>query len=121
MDEDKFLQVVQAIVPLKIRKYLRAALNTPAVMKEDGKEHKGQCVNISTTGVYIKSAHRPVVGTLLEVQFRIPLKGEEKHITSLAYAVRQGSDGLGCAFYDLSTGAELYIREFLKESSGKAE
>jgi CheY-like chemotaxis protein len=121
MDEDKFLRVVQAFVPLKIRKYVRAVLDAPALLKEDGKEFKGQCVNISATGVFIKSAYRPVVGTLLEVQFPLPLKGEERHITSLVYAVRQGSDGMGYAFYDLSTGAELYIREFLKESAGPAE
>ena len=115
LDEDAFLEVIGKFVPLKIRKVPRAALEVPAVLKENDREFQGRCVNISTTGIYLQSAYRPIVGTLLEIRFPLPVKGEEKRITSLAYTVRQGEDGLGCAFYDLSTGAELYIREFLAE------
>jgi CheY-like chemotaxis protein len=115
LDEDAFLDVIGKFVPLKIRKVPRAALEVPTVLRDNDREFQGRSVNISTTGIYLQSAYRPIVGTLLEIQFPIPVKGEQKRITSLAYAVRQGEEGMGCAFYDLSTGAELYIREFLAE------
>ena len=120
LKEDEFLDVIRRFVPLKIRKVPRAALEVPVVLRENDRVFEGNCVNISATGVYLQSKYRPIVGTLLEIQFPISVKGEEKRITSLAYAVRQGRDGLGCAFYDLSTGAELYIREFLAEQKAGA-
>jgi CheY-like chemotaxis protein len=119
LDEEKFLKVIQGFVPLKVRKHHRVRLDRPVVIRDNESEHKGTIVDISPTGLFFKSDFSPVVGSLLELLFALPLSGEEKRVSTLAYSVRQDTEGTGCAFYDLSTGAELYIQDFVKHHVGK--
>jgi CheY-like chemotaxis protein len=121
MDEDKFLRVIQTFVPLKIRKFSRVPLEVPVTVGEDGKEFQGRVSNISQTGLFLQCDRKLVVGTLLDLRFLVPIGGESKQIVTLDYIVRQGADGMGCAFYDLSTGADLYIQDYLKEQAHRAE
>lgn len=121
IDEDTFLQVIQSFIELKIRKFPRVPLNVPAKIKENSSLFEGEVINISLNGVYLKSDYRPFLGSLVELFFSIPIDGEEKQIQTLAYVVRQDKEGFGCAFFDLSTGAEIYIKEYIKKNKEKAE
>lgn len=121
IDEDTFLQVIQSFIELKIRKFPRVALNVPVKIKENSSLFEGEILNISLNGVYLKSDYRPFLGSLVELFFSIPIDGEEKQIQTLAYVVRQDKEGFGCAFFDLSTGAEIYIKEYIKKNKDKAE
>ncbi len=121
IDEDNFLNVIQSFIELKIRKFPRVPLEVPVKIKENNSVFYGEISNISLNGVYLKSEYRPFLGSLIELSFSIPLDGEEKQITTLAYVVRQDKDGFACAFFDLSTGAEIYIKEFIEKNKDKAE
>lgn len=121
MDEEKFLKVIQGFVPLKVRKHARIPLDRPVVIRDNETEHKGIIQDISQTGLFFQSDFQPVVGSLLELLFSLPLGDEEKRVSTLAYSVRQGPEGTGCAFYDLSTGAELYIQDFIKRNAGDSQ
>jgi CheY-like chemotaxis protein len=117
LDEEKFLKVIQGFVPLKVRKHPRVRLDRPVTIRDNEAEYQGTISDISLTGLFFQSEFRPGVGSLLELLFVLPLGDEEKRVSTLAYSVRQGSEGTGCAFYDLSTGAELYIQDFLKRNA----
>lgn len=121
IDEDTFLNVIQSFIELKIRKFPRVTLEVPVKIKENNSVFYGEISNISLNGVYLKSDYRPFLGSLIELSFSIPLDGDEKQISTLAYVVRQDKEGFGCAFFDLSTGAEIYIKEFIEKNKDKAE
>lgn len=121
IDEDTFLGVIQSFIELKIRKFPRVPLNVPVRIKENSSLFQGEIENISLNGVYLKSDYKPFLGSLIELNFSIPIDGEEKQITTLAYVVRQDKEGFGCAFFDLSTGAEIYIKEYIEKNKDRAE
>lgn len=121
LDEEKFLKVIQGFVPLKVRKHSRIRLDRSVVIRDNDAEHQGHIQDISQTGVFFQSDFKPVVGSLLELLFTLPFGEEEKRVSTLAYSVRQDSEGTGCAFYDLSTGAELYIQDFIKRNAGEIQ
>lgn len=121
IDEDTFLNVIQSFIELKIRKFPRIPLEVPVKIKENGSIFQGEIQNISINGLYLRSDYRPFLGSLIELTFFIPIDSEEKQITTLAYVVRQDKEGFGCAFFDLSTGAEIYIKEYIEKNRDRAE
>ncbi len=121
IDEETFLNIIQSHIELKIRKFPRVPLFAPVKIKENSSQFTGEIQNLSLTGVYIKSDYKPFLGSLIEITFSIPLDHEEKVVSSLAYVVRQDKEGFACAFFDLSTGAELYIKEYIDKNIDKAE
>ena len=116
LDEDRFLEMVNRYVQLKVRKDERRDLIRPCFFIKDGQSRAGSTLDLSISGIFLKSAEKLDVGDRLTVSFTFPLDGSHKEIHAEGMVVRATERGYGVRFTDISEGARLYIRDYIRAS-----
>lgn len=119
IDEPRFLSEIKKYLPIRERTDPRATLDTPINFWRDGEPSKGRITNLSRTGLYVVIPEAPPVGARLEISFTLPNDFSGKLITAEVMVVRRAEaegKGFGCRFFQISTGASLFIDEFLERA-----
>ncbi|MCC6128838.1 MAG: response regulator [Acidobacteria bacterium] len=122
IDEPRFLTEVLKFLPLVVRSDERVELNAPVTFWRDGEATEGRLLNLSRTGFFVGSDDVQPVGARLEITFSLPKDFSGKLITAEAIVVRQADGprrGFGCRFFQISSGAKLFIVEFLEKSGSQ--
>lgn len=117
VDEEGFLAEVRRFVPLVERAEPRAFLDADVVFWRDGEMARGSLTNLSRTGIYIETEAVQPVGSRLEISFTLPHDFTGKLVTAEAFVVRRTETlprGIGCRFFKISTGARLYVEEYVE-------
>ncbi len=122
VDEPRFLTDIRKFLPnLVVRADERVELNTPVTFWRDGEAFDGRLLNLSRTGFFVACDDPQPVGARLEVSFSLPRDFSGKLITAEAIVVRPSDTarrGFACRFFQISSGARLFIIEFLERSAG---
>lgn len=119
IDEPRFLEEVKRFLPIVERAESRAAVDVPLTFWRDGEPWQARLLNLSRTGFFVSGTEVQPVGARLEVSFTLPKDFSGKLITAEAIVVRVSDDGrpgFGCRFFQISTGARLFIEEFLERA-----
>jgi CheY-like chemotaxis protein len=119
IDEPRFLSEVRKFLPIVERLETRVDIDSPVTYWRDGEPSQGRLLNLSRTGIFVGCDPPPPVGARLEVSFTLPKDFAGKLITAEAMVVRHsdgGKAGFGCRFFRISSGARLFIEEFLERS-----
>ncbi len=116
IDEPRFLAEIKKFLPIHERADPRVTIDVPISFWRDGEPSVGRLMNLSRSGVFIATDQVQPVGARVEISFSLPHDFSGKRITAEAMVVR-GSDGdpkgFGCRFFQISSGARLFIEEFL--------
>ena len=103
-------------MPIHERADPRVPIDVPISFWRDGEPFTGRLLNLSRTGFFIATDQLLPVGARLEISFALPHDFSGKRITAEAMAVRVSTaepQGFGCRFFQISSGARLFIEEFL--------
>lgn len=120
IDEPRFLAEVRRFLPIQERQDPRAPLDSPITFWRDGEPCEGRLLNISKTGFFVGTSDPQPVGARLEVSFTLPKEFSGKLISAEAMVVRRSSGepaGFGCRFFRLSSGARMFVDEFLERAA----
>ncbi len=123
IDEPKFLTEVRRYLPIRERHDPRVTLDTQLTFWRDGEPSVGRLLNLSKTGFFVTSEELQPVGARIEISFTLPGDYSGKLITAEAMVVRRSDTeprGFGCRFFQISSGARLYVEEFLDRAGAKA-
>ncbi len=121
IDEPRFLAEVKKFLPIVERAETRVSLDSPITYWRDGEPSYGRLLDLSRTGFFVGALEPQPVGARLEVSFTLPKDFSGKLITAEAMVVRHANGdagGFGCRFFQISSGARLFIEEFLERASG---
>jgi CheY-like chemotaxis protein len=116
IDENQFLSLVMRHVPLKVRLEKRRTLATPCRCERDGSFFDGTVLDLSATGLFLKSKVSLGVGDPVTVTFTLPEAGNDRSIEAQALVVRSTPHGFGLGFTALSEYARWTIQEFVNEA-----
>jgi len=114
VDEDRFLELVQRYVPLKLRKDLRKAVESTCQIMHRNAITTCSLLDVSVSGIFVKNGEPITVGERLTLRFSIPMAHGPKEIRTEGLVVRSTHAGYGIGFTDLSEGARLFIQEFVE-------
>ena len=114
VDEDRFLELVQRYVPLKLRKDARKTVEFPCEIGHRGKITPCSLSDVSVSGIFVKDGGALNIGERLALRFCIPMEQGAKEIRTEGLVVRATHAGHGIGFTDLSEGARLFIQEFVE-------
>ncbi|KAA0253022.1 MAG: response regulator [Acidobacteria bacterium] len=117
IDEPRFLAEVRKFLTIEERQDPRVALDAPITFWRDGEPHQGRLLDLSKTGFFVGCRDPQPVGARLEVSFTLPRELSGKLITAEAMVVRQSEGdkrGFACRFFRLTSGARLFVEEFLE-------
>jgi CheY-like chemotaxis protein len=123
VDEPRFLAEVRRYLPIRERHDPRVALETEFTYWRDGEPAAAKLMNLSRTGFFVTSEELQPVGARLEISFKLPGDYAGKLITAEAMVVRRSEGdprGFGCRFFQISSGARLYVEEFLERAGARA-
>jgi len=112
VDEERFLEVIQRYVPLKIRQDPRRELNRPCTYESDGTKGEGIVADLSISGLFLQAPHPFAIGDRLGIRFFFPVEESEKEVNAEGMIVRVSHQGFGIRFTDISEGAKLFISDF---------
>jgi len=116
IDEARFLAEVKKFLPIHERSDPRATIDVPISFWRDGEPSAGRLLNLSRSGLFIATDQLQPVGARIEISFALPHDFSGKRITAEAMVVRAGftdPKGFGARFFQISSGARLFIEEFL--------
>jgi CheY-like chemotaxis protein len=116
IDEPRFLAEIKKFLPIHERADPRVVIDVPISFWRDGEPFIGRLLNLSRTGLFIATDQLLPVGARLEISFALPHDFSGKRITAEAMVVRvseQEPQGFGSRFFQISSGARLFIEEFL--------
>jgi len=117
IDETRFLAEIKKFLPIHERADARVPIDVPISFWRDGEPSTGRLLNLSRSGLFIATEQVQPVGARVEISFSLPHDFSGKRITAEAMVVRASHGdpkGFGCRFFQISTGARLFIEEFLE-------
>ncbi|MCG6948131.1 MAG: PilZ domain-containing protein [Acidobacteria bacterium] len=109
---------VAALLEVAPRVHVRLTTNVEAALGEAGRELFCQTVNLSSTGMLIRTRHRPTLGT--PVEFKINLPEELGTICGRGDVVRHatkahgGVEGIAIRFVDFANGGTSQLQKYLE-------
>ena len=114
VDEPRFQEIVLRYVPLTFRLDDRRMLGGTCVMESEGEQAEGTVVDISISGLLLRSTAIFAIGDPLTLYFNLPGAAREKEIQAGGVVVRISEKGYGIRFTRISEGAVIFIREFVE-------
>lgn len=115
IDESQFLSLVMRHVPLKVRLEKRRTVETPCLCEMNGSAVEGMVLDLSATGLFMKSKGPFEVGDAVTVRFDLPAAGNDRSIEAGALVVRSTPHGFGLGFTELSEYTRWTIQEYVNE------
>jgi CheY-like chemotaxis protein len=115
IDESQFLSLVMRHVPLKVRREKRRTVETPCLCEMNGSAVEGMVLDLSATGLFMKSKGPFEVGDAVTVRFDLPAAGNDRSIEAGALVVRSTPHGFGLGFTELSEYTRWTIQEYVNE------
>jgi CheY-like chemotaxis protein len=115
IDETRFLSELKKFLPIHERADARVAIDVPISFWRDGEPSSGRLLNLSRSGLFVATENPQPVGARLEISFSLPHDFSGKRISAEAMVVRASAEpkGFGARFFQISSGARLFIEEFL--------
>lgn len=120
IDEARFLAELKKFLPIQERADPRVAIDVPISFWRDGEPSTGRLLNLSRSGLFVGTEHAQPVGARIEISFSLPHDFSGKRISAEAMVVRVNTGepkGFGARFFQISSGARLFIEEFLERLS----
>ncbi|HEY1434468.1 MAG TPA: PilZ domain-containing protein [Thermoanaerobaculia bacterium] len=117
LDPEAFFAVVRRFLQVVPREEARAAVEWLVTFWRDGMQHTGTVRDLSRGGFFVRTAVRQPVGARLDVSFEVPVERGVKTIVAEAIVVRlgrEGDQGLGCRFFQLSAASRQNLEECLR-------
>jgi hypothetical protein len=117
IDETRFLAELKKFLPIHERADPRVTIDVPISFWRDGEPSTGRLLNLSRSGLFVGTEQHQPVGARLEISFSLPHDFSGKRISAEAMVVRVNAGppkGFGARFFQISSGARLFIEEFLE-------
>jgi len=114
VDEPRFQELVRRHIPVKFRSDERRPLGRPCTVVTSDQRLEGTVVDISISGMLLRTLSILVIGEPLSVEFRLPLEGREKEIRAEALVSRISDRGFGLRYTRISEGAAMFIQEYVE-------
>ena len=120
IDEETFLRELKKFIPFVERQEPRVAVDIGGRVQVDGRDVEVRITDISRGGAFLTGlAPSPKIADQFVLMLNLPIHGEaDKQIMPRAIVVRSVPEkGVGVRFLEISSGARLYLDEFLSGSA----
>lgn len=117
LDPEAFFALIRRFLQVLPREEARAAVEWSVTFWRDGMQHTGTIRDLSRGGFFVRTQARQPIGARLDVSFDVPVERGVKTIVAEAIVVRlgrEGDQGLGCRFFQLSAASRQNLEECLR-------
>jgi CheY-like chemotaxis protein len=120
IDEETFLSEIARFLPIILRQEQRFRVDLEALASADGRTSRVALTDISRSGGFVTALpYTPTIADQMTLRVTLPLYEGDRQIEMRAVVVRVIPDrGVGVRFLDLTSGAKLYIDDYLEKLVG---